>query len=170
MTETKSPGVNIGQIFAGEVRFAHRSDALALPPTTRHEVTDVQVTFEIREAEDKKSALLKARISTNPSDSNALYQFAIEVIAIANAVEGQESLAPAEFLKIAGIATLYPFLRELVANITMRGRFGPVWLNPINPRGLLDEGKTITSPAKSLPSGKKPKRIAPRGDSKQLKG
>jgi preprotein translocase subunit SecB len=27
---------------------------------------------------------------------------------------------------------LYPFLREAVANLTGRGRFGPVWLNPFN--------------------------------------
>ena len=29
---------------------------------------------------------------------------------------------------------MVPFLRQTVADVTLRGRFGPIWLNPVNLR------------------------------------
>ena len=36
--------------------------------------------------------------------------------------------------RLSAPSLLFPFLREAFASITSRGRFGPVWLNPINTR------------------------------------
>jgi preprotein translocase subunit SecB len=41
-----------------------------------------------------------------------------------------------QLVEVVG-AMLYPFIREVVANLTIRGRFGPVWLNPFNLRGAI---------------------------------
>jgi preprotein translocase subunit SecB len=38
----------------------------------------------------------------------------------------------ADYMASGGGPTLFPFLRECVANLTGRGRFGPLWLRPIN--------------------------------------
>ena len=43
---------------------------------------------------------------------------------------GFENLPMADFLGDSAPALLFPFLREAFANITTRGRFGPVWLQP----------------------------------------
>jgi preprotein translocase subunit SecB len=40
-----------------------------------------------------------------------------------------------------GGTILLPFLREVIANFTGRGRFGPVWVNPINFRAALQNVK-----------------------------
>jgi len=36
------------------------------------------------------------------------------------------------YFTTSGAALLYPFVRQVVADLTSRGRFGPVWLNPMN--------------------------------------
>ena len=50
-----------------------------------------------------------------------------------------------DFLAGPAVALLYPFVREAFANLTLRGRFGPVWLNPFNVRAMA-EGLPDTIP------------------------
>ena len=59
-------------------------------------------------------------------------------IVVAPSVEAP-ALRPVEFLARSGVPTLFPFVREAIANITMRGRFGPLWLNPIDVRASVKE-------------------------------
>jgi preprotein translocase subunit SecB len=59
---------------------------------------------------------------------------------------GQENMALKEFFTTGSAhAVLFPFVREAVANITMRGRFGPVWLNPVNFGALVAKGSVAAS-------------------------
>jgi preprotein translocase subunit SecB len=71
-------------------------------------------------------------VTTDPQDGdeNGLYDFTIEYAAVIDRI-AREKFTENELAEIVATMT-FPFLREAVANITSRGRFGPVWLNPFN--------------------------------------
>ena len=55
--------------------------------------------------------------------------------ALIRVIPGQENMTIREYLASGNcVAALFPFLREAIANVTGRGRFGPVFLDPINIR------------------------------------
>ena len=136
MDPKRQPGVQFGQIYFSEVQFSHRRDAMKLPQATPVDLDSVRLEARIAEQADHKVSILTLRVSTDPKNGKALYHFAVEMVATVSVTEGEESLPPAAYLRTAGPATLYPFLREVVANLTMRGRFGPVWLKPFNFQAL----------------------------------
>lgn len=138
MDEQRQPGLEIVSIFLESARFAHREDALGIPANTEHPSTSVDIAIRLIDAPDGKNSVIGLRVTTE-NQPDALYHFSIEVMAVVQALAGEENLPPAEYVRTAGIATLYPFLREAVANLTMRGRFGPVWLNPFNVQAMVQE-------------------------------
>ena len=83
-------------------------------------------------SENGEAVALIVRVSTGKIEPEPLYSFLAEMTAIIAAIPGQQNLRPSDFASAQGLATLYPFLREAVANLTARGRFGPVYLLPFN--------------------------------------
>ncbi|MGQ0640131.1 MAG: protein-export chaperone SecB [Gemmatimonadaceae bacterium] len=112
-------------------RFDQRADALSLPPTTDVGDLPISLSGEWGVEEDGRTGIIRLRAST-PENANLLYIFDIEVGMLVSVIPGQENLSVEEYARDIGPATLFPFLREAVAGITMRGRFGPIWLRPMN--------------------------------------
>lgn len=134
-------GLTIGQIVLVHAHFSHRDDFLNHPPNALQNVelgTEVQVRISEGAYHVPDSATGRAvagvgvRITTKQSTPAPLYSFDIEVMALVIADSPEPALPPLEFVAQSGFATLFPFLRETVANLTMRGRFGPIWLKPLN--------------------------------------
>lgn len=158
MDESKQPGIQIAQIFLERATFSHRDDALALPPTTPFQ-PEVVVNLQGGVSPDEKAAFVRITVHTKPED-RPLYNFTVAMVALVQAVAGQENLSLREYVEGGAPAMLYPFVREAVASLTWRGRFGPVWLAPFN------IGAAMAKPAPELPKIKKaPKltKMRPRG-------
>ncbi len=51
-----------------------------------------------------------------------------------------EGLSLERFAKGNGIAIMFPYVREMVANLTMRGSFGPIQLPTMNVVAMLEQG------------------------------
>ncbi len=132
MDTTKQPGLQIAQILLLGAKFAHREDALALPTTTPIANLPIQFEAKIGGKSGEQSAAVRLRMWTPPERTDVLYALDIEVAAIISATPGQENMDPFEYAKDVGPVMLFPFLREAVANITMKGRFGPLWIHPLN--------------------------------------
>lgn len=130
MDETKPPGINIAQIFLLEARFEHGLDPLQFEPATR---IQVQTKMEIAggHTEDQNSGFVKVTVSTI-NDESAHYRFSLTMIGLLVRDPEAPNLAPSEFVAKNGAALMFPFLREALANLTGRGRFGPIWLRPVN--------------------------------------
>ena len=139
MDEQRPPGIEIGQIFLRSVQFEHREDALAVPPHTRDTQQRVGVQIQYGEQNDPKAIALAIRIFSDPESKEALYRYSIEMVALVSSVDQHENMPLREYALKAGVATLFPFLREMLANLTMRGRFGPIWLSPFNVQSAVDE-------------------------------
>lgn len=143
MDETKQPGLRVGQIFLGSVHFEHRKDALSLPANTNVGELNIRVNIRAGSTEDETKGLVAVIVET--TDEDPLYRFSFEMIALMEQDESK-NLGMREFVTKFGSATLYPFLREAVANVTGRGRFGPIWLKPFNVGAVQLETDEVVPP------------------------
>lgn len=135
----KQPGIAIAQIFLDRVSFDHRVDALSLPPNTPPKVGDVKVQVETGTSGDGAFGFTRVTVSTNP-ENEPVYSVILAmtgVFARQPDATGMLTGMPLEtFLQNNSLTVMYPFVREAFANITQRGRFGPVLLNPFNTRSM----------------------------------
>ena len=131
MDTTKQPGIQISQVILLGARFAHRDDVFALPPTTRVEDLPINIEAKVGGKVGDPAAVIRLRAFTGEAPE-FLYRFDVEVAALIERVPGEENLDPFEYASGMGPVAFFPFLREAIANITMRGRFGPLWLKPYN--------------------------------------
>lgn len=127
----KEPGISVAQVFLEAATFAHRGDFLALPLTTKPEIGDLQVVIEAGLRRDKKAGVVRIKVSTQ-EERDPIYRVAVTMTALFEEQPGKANMPLDEFVHGPAIAFLYPFVREAFANLTARGRFGPVWLNPFN--------------------------------------
>lgn len=137
MAQSAGSGLSISQIILSAVEFKHRSDALQLPAGTRQPTANVDVEINLHGDAESEAAALAIRVKSR-SDEDPLYHLDITMLGIVESQGESVGLTPHSFLVQGGVSMLFPFVREVVANITMRGRFGPIWLNPINVRALVE--------------------------------
>ena len=158
MDPVRQPGLVIDQIFLADVEFHHRQDALDLPANTRVPELTVDVSVRLFEVEQPPNiAGIAVRVNTRPEDE-PLYLFSVELMAVIGAERGQENMAPFDYVATLGASMLFPFIREAVGNLTMRGRFGPVWLKPINIHLALKKAEESARAAPADVPRAKPKR------------
>lgn len=159
----RQPGIELRQIFAESVHFEHRSDSVTLPAHPAPGDLDVQMQVQFRLATDEQSGMLRMLVRTNP-ESNGHYTFEIVVVALVGVKQGESNMSVTEYAQASAAALLYPFARELVANLTGRGRFGPLWLHPFNFVAGFTGGGTIQPSARSTKAreAKKPAATQPR--------
>lgn len=130
---SRAPGIAISQVFLEEASFSHRADALALPLDAKPELGNIEIAVEAGLRPDRKAGLLRLSAATRP-EAEPLYNVRVKMVGLFEQQSGAENLSMADFLGDSAPALLFPFLREAFASITSRGRFGPVWLHPINTR------------------------------------
>jgi len=146
----KELGLGISQIFLSRLELSHRPDALHLPLTTPNPPYGVDVEIRAFRAVEGGAAGMQLTVRSQPTP-DSLYRFLVEMIMLVQQVPGEENMPPEDFVQTVGVSTLFPFVREAVANVTMRGRFGPVWLAPINV-ALVNEGLRKSADEKLLKS------------------
>jgi preprotein translocase subunit SecB len=125
---------SIAQIFLQRAEFGYRRPPMSLPGDTQLAPQQLGVTLNLQHLSEGEASLVTCIVFTNPEDGDekALYDFSVEMAAVVHQVN-RDKFADKQLIEVVG-AMLYPFIRELVANLTIRGRFGPVWLNPFNLR------------------------------------
>lgn len=159
MDEKRQPGLQFHQIFLSRATFGHRADALERPPDADFPDLGFQVNVQLRGNAAQKVAAVTLVVSSLPSDE-AQYTVEVEITALVGVVPGEENLDPVEYAKTIAPAALYPYAREAISNLTMRGRFGPVFLKPLNFTALspsVSQGSTRPEAPSAPPS---PARVA----------
>lgn len=131
MDQTKAPGIRIAQILLERAVFEHREDFLALPPNTPIGAPDITLTTTAGQSPDNKRGIIKLRVQTKP-EQRPLYNVDVEMTALVEVEEGKENMSIEQYIRVSGPAMIYPFIRQVVADLTFKGRFGPMWLNPVN--------------------------------------
>ena len=131
MDSSKPPGIQIAQILLERAIFEHREDFLALPPNTPIGTPDITLTTTAGQSADNKRGIIKLRVQTKP-EQRPLYNLDVEMTALVEVQEGMENMPIEQYIRASGPAMVYPFIRQVVADLTSKGRFGPLWLNPVN--------------------------------------
>lgn len=156
MDPNKPPGIRISQIFLAKCLFEHVGNPTELSPTAP--VGDLTTTVQVQAAVDPedKTGAVSLVVATAP-ESTGLYRFHVEMVAIVERV-GEPNMDLREYLTNAGPATLYPFIRETVATLTGKGRFGSVWVPPMNFAALAQQMRFVSDKKEEPASKKKPQR------------
>lgn len=127
--------IKLAQVLLVEATFRHRPDFLTLPPGQKFEIGDVGVAIGMLVPDEGEGAFLTVTVETDPA-RNALYEFRVTMGAVVTPPPGKTVRQSPELAGTAAVV-LYPFLREVIANLTSRGRFGPVWIHPIDARSAV---------------------------------
>ncbi len=137
---TKPPGLQIGQIVLERVLLEHRADYMTLPHATPIASLPLRIHGQLALDQEKRNGVIRLTLETD-REQQPLYVIELTLAALIMVKAGEENMPIERYAMTAGIATLYPFLREAVANLTSRGRFGPIWLHPFNVRAQLGEAE-----------------------------
>lgn len=156
MDTKTSPGIAVGQVFLERMAFSHRPDFLALPGDTRPEVGDVAIGVSVGEGADGESGLVRIEVKTDPG-RNPTYNVELAMVALVRRLPGEGNLPVRDFvLSAASVSLLYPFVREAFAAVTLRGRFGPIWLSLLNPQAIAAGFKAVAAEAAPAPQTSAP--------------
>jgi len=149
---TRPPGILVGQIFLDRAHFGHREDALVLPPDTPLGQPNLTFSFEGGVSPDEKTGFVRVTVRSKPEE-RPLYNLDVAMVALIQAETGKENMPLRDYVRTAAPTMLFPFIREVVANLTWRGRFGPLWLVPMNIAAATAGAATGVAPptSKSLP-------------------
>jgi preprotein translocase subunit SecB len=142
MSETASePGdrlpFHLVQIYLTSAELSYRVEPLSVPAVKKPESQPIQIGLTLERLDDGSAAQIRVRVTTDPNDGaeGVLYDFAVEYAGLIDQID-PEQLSEADLVQ--AVATMvFPFVRESVANLTTRGRFGPVWLNPFSVAGAI---------------------------------
>jgi preprotein translocase subunit SecB len=125
--------LTIAQIVLERAEFKHRDDYLNMPPATPvQSAVNLQIQMQRPEA-DASAPVIVRLIATSAED--AIYQFSVAYVVfyLTEREVGDEALTDLDRrLLVTGSTMLFPFIRETVASLSGRGRFGPSWLAPTN--------------------------------------
>ncbi len=78
---SRPPGLRIGQVLVTHVEFSHTTpEPLSLKHDTPHKVTALVFSVELKGTGDKKTAVLRVRVATDPNNTEALYSFVVETV------------------------------------------------------------------------------------------
>jgi preprotein translocase subunit SecB len=139
--------LTVAQFVLEDAQFAHKSNFLERQPSEGVPAAPVDLEIELAEAQDNP-AVRVVRLRVVSSAPEALYDFRVSYIVILMLdMQGEE--APADLdqrLMVTGATMLLPFVREAVANLTSRGRFGPSWMQPVNINELVLASTTRRPP------------------------
>jgi preprotein translocase subunit SecB len=136
--KNQQPGILIAQVYLERAQFSHRDDASNLAPNTAWQ-PHLQVGFQGGVAPDEQTGFVRITVQTKPEE-RPLYNIDLTMIALLAVDSKRQNLALKDYVRGAAPAMLYPFVREAVAGITWRGRFGPVWLSPFNVAAVMSQG------------------------------
>lgn len=136
--------------------FSHRADFLTRDRRSPIDDHVVDAQFQLVHGLAPSVVGVTVRVATRDGVDGA-YAFHAEMMAIIR-VEDTRSGVPADSqLLQAGVTILFPFVRETIANMTMRGRFGATWIKPMNVQSILG---AAPSPAQAPRAGSESRKKA----------
>lgn len=141
--------LGIKQFILETVNFRHTNpNFLAEAPGTPAE-HPVSVNAGLAYTHDKKEAAVSVIVVSD--DPTAPYTYEVRYIVLLT-VDYDGEPPPADLdrrLVVTGGTMAVPFVRELVANLTSRGRFGTTWVAPVNFADAFDKRRDV--PAEAAP-------------------
>ena len=152
MDPTKAPGIRLSQIFLEEAHFSHREGFLSLPVSTPPQPATLNFTFQAGlTKQDKKRAVIRVRATTG-AETKPVYQLNVVMTALVEVDVQSPNMPLEQYIATVGIPLLMPFVRQVIASLTGQGRFGPIFMQPLNVRAALESPASPPEIAEPAPS------------------
>ncbi len=133
---SKQPGIICENIILEKMEFSRTFSYNSKPDMNVNMIADVIFS------EDKKKLVYKLTAEITEKRETPLFNLICTVVGVFSISQEYENMSLEEYSKYNAPATIIPFLRENVANITMRSGLKPFILPPINIYLLVKENKT----------------------------
>lgn len=137
--DIESPNGGLGnvQVILESCEFRHKQDLFSGVSGSPTKPVRAHIGVELIGSEDGKGAAVRLRVICDDAEAPYFYSVAYLVFYQLKSIpKGEE-----ERLAITGATMAMPFVRELVANLSSRGRFGPTWVSPFNFAAMSSELK-----------------------------
>lgn len=129
MPTEKDSGFRFDSIRLRELRFEDKDTSSPAHPTRELELR-VEVGIDVPEDESRASVTLNLVIK--PKDSEDFDTLSIVLVGVFVPTADEYRTKLEEFAQGQGAALLFPFIREIVANVTARSRGGVILIPPLN--------------------------------------
>jgi preprotein translocase subunit SecB len=121
-------GIKFARVYLREVAF----DARKAEPEAGGDGGEIHVNIKVVTAENKSKALVELEVELRPKDDRALSKLKLVVEGEFVPQDDASSDLLEEFALRQGPALVFPFAREMVANLTARAPGGVLLLPPVN--------------------------------------
>ncbi len=139
MDISKQPGISFDNVILSKMDFS-RSPIVEKP--------EIKVYFSSNATINEEKKKLALELSADVKETkNESFSLKCTMIGFFSVLEGQENLTLEEFSKVNAPALILPYLREVIANMTLRSGINPIILPPINIKSIID---TTTKSAKKV--------------------
>ncbi len=135
MATPSDSGFSFDRVWVRTVRFD--DTGIEVQPGKRQAELDLSVSIDV--PEDSSQAVVSLTITVKPKDPNEFNAFEVTVEGRFRPTADEHKPKLKEFVNRQGAALLLPFARELIANVTMRSRLGPLVLPPLNVYNIAEE-------------------------------
>lgn len=135
MDETKQPGIICNAIILKKSNF------IRFPHLSKETTPDLNFHIDINIDEQKKhsTVTLSAMLKIIGDDSKPQIEIEIEYIGLFSVNDDESNMDLDVFSEKNAPAIIFPYLREHIHDLTLKGGFGPIILPPINIYAALKE-------------------------------
>lgn len=120
------------------VQFAHVGDYMSKDVEKEQGESPARLEINVHHDANDKKAFVRLRVTCD--DPGAPYSYAVAYVAFFS-YEGDAPHDVKKRFAVTGGNMALPFVRELVANLSSRGRFGTTWVGPVNFNKVVQEGE-----------------------------
>jgi preprotein translocase subunit SecB len=136
MDKNRQPGVSFDGVILKALHFERNPQVIEKPSL------QVTLTNAVGMSEDKRNLSIEATVDI-VDPSNKSFSLKATVVSLFSTIGGQENMSLEEFAKVNGPALLLPYVREIVANTTLRSGLRPVLIPPFNLQAITDSKQTL---------------------------
>lgn len=129
--ENKQPGIKCDNIFLKSISYK-RAESYSGGVNLK---LDFSNTYSL--SDDKNILIYDLEVKISEEKENPIFTLECTITGVFSIVKEEENMSLEEYCNINAPATLFPFLRETVANVTQRSGLKPFILPPMNIQAIL---------------------------------
>ena len=120
----KAPGISIDNIFLQSLKFQRTPEMAEYP--------ELKVEFNQENAFSEDGKEMTIELACSIKDEGETLHVYCNMVGIFSVIEGKENMPLEEYGRAHAPATMFPFIREEIANVTLKAGIPPILLNPMN--------------------------------------
>jgi preprotein translocase subunit SecB len=154
---TGTGAFTIAQIILEKAEFSHSADPFTVEAVPLEAQAEVELGLNVAHNADRTASVVRLRLSTRDDGSTGetvKYRFDVTVSTLV-ALQAPLPVEHDKFFAGSVAAILFPFVREVIASLTSRGRFGVNWIQPLNVRAALEGAVEVSDGRVAQPSAVK---------------